>query len=213
MYPKYFIQLLCEVFFFGVDSMLNIVWAVMLVSSFVYSFFAGTSAEVGSAVFQSCTDCISFILKTGAFMVMWSGFMKVAEESSLTDKISSLMSPVICFVFKGVKRGSREAKLISSNLAANMLGLSNAATPLGIAAMQKLAEKSRNGVATNNMCMLAVVNCASLQLVPSTLIALRTSAGSSSPADITVPIWIASVITVVFAVVLTKICEGRDVIG
>jgi len=193
--------------------MLNIIWTVMIVASFIYSFFAGTAAEVGTSVFESCTDCVSFILKTGSFMVMWSGFMAVAEECRLTEKIASFMSPVIAFVFRGVKRGSQEEKLISSNLSANMLGLSNAATPLGIAAMKKLAEKSKNKVATNNMCMLAVVNCASLQLVPSTLIALRSQAGSTSPADITVPIWIASAITVVFAVALTKIVEGRDRIG
>jgi len=193
--------------------MLNIIWAVMIVSSLVYSFFAGTAAEVGASVFESCTDCVSFILKTGSFMMMWSGFMNVAEQCRLTDKIASFMSPVIALVFKGVKRGSEEAKLISANLSANMLGLSNAATPLGIAAMRKLAQKSKNNVATNNMCMLAVVNCASLQLVPSTLIALRSQAGSASSADITVPIWIASAITVVFAVALTKIVEGREKIG
>ena len=193
--------------------MLNIIWAVMIVSSLVYSFFAGTAAEVGAAVFESCTDCVSFILKTGSFMIMWSGFMNVAEQCRLTDKIASFMSPVIALVFKGVKSGSEEAKLISANLSANMLGLSNAATPLGIAAMRKLAQKSKNNVATNNMCMLAVVNCASLQLVPSTLIALRSQAGSASPADITVPIWIASAITVVLAIALTKIVEGSEKIG
>lgn len=198
---------------YGVDVVLSIVWIVMLISSFVYSFFAGTVAEVGSAVFQSCSDCIAFVLKAGAFMVMWSGFMNVAEKSSLTDKISRLMSPLISMIFRGVKKGSQESKLISSNLAANMLGLSNAATPLGIAAMKKLSEKSKNGIATNNMCMLAVVNCASIQLIPSTLIALRTSFGSASPADITVPIWIASAITLIFAVLITKMVEGRDIIG
>lgn len=187
--------------------MLNIVWITILVSSFAYSFIAGTTAEISNAIFESCSGCVSFILKTGAIMVMWSGFMNVASESRLTDKLSKLMSPLISFVFKGVSRGSEEEKLISTNLSANMLGLSNAATPLGIAAMKKLSEKSKNGIATNNMCMLAVINCASLQLVPSTLIALRSAEGSAAPADITVPIWIASSITVVFAVLITKIFE------
>ena len=91
-------------------------------------------------------------------MVMWSGIMNIAEESQLTHKISNILSPVITKVFKGVKKGSKEEKLISSNLAANMLGLSNAATPLGMAAMKKLSEKSLNSTATNNMCMLAIIN-------------------------------------------------------
>jgi len=190
--------------------MLNIVWISMLSLSFIYSVFAGTTDAVSKAVFESCADCISFILKTSAVMIMWSGFMNIANESSLTKSISRLLSPVIGFVFKGVKKGSEEESLISSNLSANMLGLSNAATPLGIAAMKKLSEKSKGDVATNNMCMLAVINCASLQLVPSTLIALRSAEGSTSPSDIIVPIWIASLITVVFAVFITKIFERRD---
>ena len=193
--------------------MLNIVWISMLSLSFIYSLFAGTTEAVSQAVFESCTDCISFILKTGAVMIMWSGFMNIASESSLTKSISRLLSPVIGFVFKGVKKGSEEESLISSNLSANMLGLSNAATPLGIAAMKKLSEKSKGDVATNNMCMLAVINCASLQLVPSTLIALRSAEGSASPSDIIVPIWIASLITVVFAVFITKIFERRGRLG
>lgn len=187
--------------------MLNIVWITMLLASFIYSFFAGTTADMTGAIFESCSGCVSFILKTGAIMIMWSGFMNVASQSGLTYKLSKLMSPLITFVFKGVGRGSEDEKLISTNLSANMLGLSNAATPLGIAAMKKLSEKSKNGIATNNMCMLAVINCASLQLVPSTLIALRSAEGSASPADITVPIWIASSATVVFAVLITKIFE------
>lgn len=193
--------------------MLSIVWTLMLVLSFIYSFFAGTTADVGNAIFESCSGCVSFMTKTGIFMIMWSGFMNIAEKSSLTEKLSDLMSPIISFVFKGVKKGSEESKLICSNLAANMLGLSNAATPLGMKAMKKLSQKSLSDTATNNMCMLAVINCASIQLIPSTLIAMRTASGSVSPGDITIPIWIASGITVVFAVFITKLWEGRDVIG
>ncbi len=193
--------------------MLNIVWTVMLLSSFVFSFFADTVAQVGESVFESCSDCISFMTGTGVFMIMWSGFMNIAEKSSLTEKLSNLMSPVISFVFKGVKKRSDECKLICTNLSANMLGLSNAATPLGMKAMKKLSEKSKGNTATNDMCMLAVINCASVQLVPSTLIAMRTASGSASPGDITIPIWIASGLTVIFAVFITKLCEGRDVLG
>ena len=192
--------------------MLNIVWTLMLVSSFIYSFFAGTTPEVGEAIFESCTDCVSFMFKTGTFMIMWSGFMNIAEKSTLTEKLSNVMAPVISFVFKGVRKKSEECKLICSNLAANMLGLSNAATPLGMKAMIKLSEKSKNNTSTNDMCMLAVINCASVQLIPSTLIAMRTASESISPGDITVPIWITSGLTVIFAVFITKLWEGRDVI-
>ena len=108
-------------------------------------------------------------------------------------------------MFKGVKKGSRAVRLISNNVTANILGLSNAATPLGMDAMRELSKKSFNRIATDDMCLLAVINSASLQLVPSTLIALRTSFGAEAPADVTVPIWIVSALTVVFAITVTKI--------
>ena len=199
--------------FFGADFMIGIVWILILLVSLVYSFFSGTTENYGTALFESASSSVSFMLETGAYMVMWSGFMRIAKDSNMTGKLASFMSPLITRIFKGVKKGSSEEKLICTNLSANMLGLSNAATPLGMEAMKKLSEKSKNKIATNNMCMLAVINCASLQLVPSTLIAIRTSFGSASPGSITVPIWIASFATVVFAVLITKLFEGRDING
>ena len=199
----------CFLFVVGV-FMLNIIWSVMIISSFVSSFFLGTTKEVGDAVFKSCEDFISFILKTGSFMVMWSGFIGVCEKSGLSEKTAKIMSPVIRRIFSGIKKGSEEERLICTNVSANLLGLSNAATPLGIKAMKKLSEKSKTGVATNNLCMLAVLNCASLQIVPSTLIAIRSSFSSENSAEITVPIWITSLLTVLFAVIVTKIFERCD---
>ncbi|MBQ4527749.1 MAG: spore maturation protein A [Clostridia bacterium] len=193
--------------------MLSIVWLVIMVISFIYAFVGGNIEVCADALFESSESCISFILEIGAYMIMWSGFMRVANDSKLTDKLANIMSPVIRRIFRGVKKGSEEARLICSNLAANMLGLSNAATPLGMSAMKKLSEKSINSTATNNMCMLAVINCASLQLIPSTLIAMRSGYGSTAPGSITIPIWIASLTTLIFAIMITKLCEGRDIRG
>lgn len=189
--------------------MLGIIWISIVGISLVFGAVSGRLPDVGNAVFASCGNCIEFMVTTGGFMIMWSGFMNVAEKSGLSSNISRVMSPFITRVFKGVKKGTEEVRLISANISANMLGLSNAATPLGMAAMKKLGEKSRNGTATDDMCMLAVINCASLQLVPSTLIALRSSYGSVSPGDITIPVWITSVITLAFAICITKISERK----
>ncbi len=185
--------------------MLNIVWVCIILMSSVYAAFTGRIAAVGDAFFDGAKGCVSFVLEIGAFMVLWQGVLTIADKSSLSDKVSSLLSPVIDFLFKGVKRGSKEARLISSNISANILGLSNAATPLGIEAMRELSQKSKGGIATSDMCLLAVINSASLQLVPSTLIALRSSAGSAAPAEIIVPVWIVSAMTIVFAVSIAKI--------
>lgn len=190
--------------------MLNLIWIAMIVVSVIYSFFSGSAPEVSDAVFAGAQDCVGFVLKIGAFMVMWSGFMNIADKSGLTGRLSRLMSPVICRLFGGVNKGSDEEKLIAANITANMLGLSNAATPLGISAMKKLSGKSRMRTATNDMCMLAIINSASLQLVPTTLIALRSQYGSADPTSIVVPVWIVSFLTLVFAVSLAVICGRKE---
>ena len=189
------------------DYMLNFIWTFLVISSFVYSFFAGTTEIAANALLESGKSAVEFMLTTGAVMVMWSGFMEVAKVSGLTNVISKIMSPFIRRVFKGIRKNYEEENLISTNLAANMMGLSNAATPLGMKAMRKLSEKSDGINATDNMCMLCIINCASLQIIPSTLIAMRSSSGSASPGEITVPIWIVSSLTLVFAVILAKFME------
>lgn len=189
--------------------MLNFIWTFLVISSFVYSFFAGTTEIAANALLESGKSAVEFMLTTGAVMVMWSGFMEVAKVSGLTNVISKIMSPFIRRAFKGIRKNSEEENLISTNLAANMMGLSNAATPLGMKAMRKLSEKSDGINATDNMCMLCIINCASLQIIPSTLIAMRSSSGSASPGEITVPIWIVSSLTLVFAVILAKFMERR----
>jgi len=185
--------------------MLNYIWMGLISISCIYAFLSGRGSEIASAFSDGAFECVQFTLKIGSFMVMWQGILAVAEKSKLSQKFSKILSPVITFVFKGVKKGSRAVRLISNNVTANILGLSNAATPLGMDAMRELSKKSFNRIATDDMCLLAVINSASLQLVPSTLIALRTSFGAEAPADVTVPIWIVSALTVVFAVTVTKI--------
>ena len=190
--------------------MLNVIWIAMILLSVVYSFASGNAPDVSEAVFSGAQGCVDFILKTGAFMVMWSGFMNIADKSGLTDKLSKCMSPLICRLFSGVKKGSEEERLIASNMTANMLGLSNAATPLGIAAMKRLSLKSRGQRATNDMCLLAVINSASLQLVPTTLIALRSRYGSADPSGIVVQVWIVSLLTIIFAVSLAGFMAKKN---
>lgn len=187
--------------------MLNVVWVVLILVSCLYGFATGRAAELGEAFFAGAEGCISFILKIGSFMILWQGILFVAEKSGLSKKIACILSPVISFIFKDVKKGSRAESLISNNVTANMLGLSNAATPIGMEAMRELSKKSPCSVATDDMCLLAVINSASLQLVPSTLIAIRSGLGSSSPAEITIPVWIVSSITVAFGICLAKLFE------
>ena len=191
----------------GVFCLLNYIWIGLIAVSCIYGFLSGKGEDLANGFTNGAAECVQFVLKIGSFMIMWQGFLTIAEKSGLSKKLALALSPVITFVFKGLKKGSRAVRLISNNITANVLGLSNAATPLGMEAMKELAKKSQNNTATNHMCLLAVINSASLQLIPSTLIALRTSYSSVLPADITVPVWVTSALTVVFAVIITKIME------
>ena len=132
--------------------------------------------------------------------------MKVAESAGLVEKLSRLLSPVIGFVFNGIDKGSRAEQLISMNLTANLLGLGNASTPLGISAMQELSVSENAGdTATDNMIMLTVLNTASLQIIPTTAAALRAALGAQRPMEILPCVWIVSVYAITVAVASAKL--------
>lgn len=133
--------------------------------------------------------------------------MRVAERAGLVDKLARLLSPIVAFLFSGVKRGGQAAGLITMNLAANILGLGNASTPLGLAAMKAIAEESgdKSDSATDDMIMLAVLNTASLQIIPTTAAALRAANGAAKPFEILPCVWIVSAYSVVLVVTSTKL--------
>lgn len=191
------------------NFLLNIIWTFLIVVSVIYGIATGKSAEVSNAFFDGAASCASFVIQTGSVMIMWQAMLSIADKSGLSKKLADLLSPVICKLFTGVKKGSRSARLIANNITANMLGLSNAATPMGMEAMKELSKKSSYQTATDDMCLLAVINSASLQLIPSTLIAMRSASQSVSPGEITVPIWIVSASTVIFAVIMAKVMQKK----
>lgn len=187
--------------------MLNTLWVLIILCSCTYAVLCGRCHLLTDAFFNGAQNCVSFMLKTGAIMLLWQGILSVAEKSKLTNKISCLMSPLVSRLFTNVKKGSNEARLICANISANMLGLSNAATPLGIEAMKGLSGKMTKNTATNDMCLLAIINCASVQLIPSTLIALRSTYNSTSPGEIIPLVWVSSFFTLIFSLILAKLFE------
>ena len=190
--------------------MLNYIWSGMIIISIVVSFANGTVPQVCKALTDGASEGVSLALGMAGIMAFWTGIMKIAEGSGLVKLMAKAFSPVIGFLFPETKEDSEAGGAIAMNMTANFFGMGNAATPLGLNAMKRLSRYSKKGEATESMCMLAVVNCASIQLIPSTLIAIRSSLGSANPSEITVPIWIVSVITFVSGVLLCKIL-GRKI--
>ena len=176
--------------------------------SFIFALFNGTMPDVSEAILEKSGEAVELVISICGIMCFWCGIMKVAERAGLVEKLSALLSPVVSLLFGNIRKGGKAAGLITMNLAANILGLGNASTPLGIAAMRAVSEENKaeeGGAATDDMIMLAVLNTASLQILPTTAAAMRSANGSAAPLDILPCVWIVSVYSVTAAVVSAKL--------
>ena len=176
--------------------------------SLIFAAFGGQMGEMTSAVLAKSGEAVELVISLCGVICLWSGIMRVAQRAGILEKLAHILSPIVSFLFKGVKKGGKAAGLITMNIAANILGLGNASTPLGIAAMKAIAEEDasfKGDIATDDMIMLAVLNTASLQIVPTTAAALRAANGAEKPFDILPCVWIVSVYSVVLVVAATKV--------
>ncbi len=170
---------------------MNYIWCAMIIVSLAVSAVNGTVGETVNAAFDGAKESVFVVLSFAGVMCFWTGIMKIAEKSGLQNKVKRLLRPVISFLFPGA--GEDAKGHIAMNMSANLLGMGNAATPEGILAMRALdRENPRPEYASRNMCMLVVINTASIQLVPTTIIALRAAAGSADPFSVVLPVWVAS---------------------
>lgn len=185
--------------------MLNIIWPVFIIISFIYAIMMGNAQEVNKSIFDSAGSAVELSITFLGTMCLWNGIMKIVQETSLMNKLTKLLKPIISFLFPELKKESPAREKISMNIIANILGLGNAATPLGIKAMSELQkENTKKDTLSNSMVMFIVLNTASLQLIPTTVIAIRTSLGSEDPSSVIVPVWIATMIATITAVFVTK---------
>ena len=186
----------------------NYIWCAMIIISIIVSIFNGTVSETIDAAFDGAKSAVFTVLSFAGVMCFWTGIMKIAEKSGLSQKIEKLLRPIINFLFPN--SGDEAKNYIAMNMSANLLGMGNAATPMGIKAMSCLDRENANPLyASDNMCMLVVLNTTSIQLIPTTIIALRVAASSADPFSIILPIWISSLTAVLSAVSLAKLYFGR----
>lgn len=186
--------------------MLNKIWPAFLIISFIYAILNGNIEEFNNSIFTSCAQTVDLILKLFGTMCLWNGLMKIVQETSLMKKLTKFISPLMKILFPKMKKEDKEYKEITINIIANLLGIGNAATPLGLKAMQTMQEKNpQKDKITDSMAMFIVLNSASIQLIPSTVIAVRASLGSVNPSQIIVPVWIATIAADVAGIVASKI--------
>ena len=190
--------------------MLNIVWPIFIILSFSYAIFSGNIEELNLGILNSSKDAITLTISLLGTMCLWNGIVKIAMNTNLIDKLTNFLKPIISFLFPDLKKEENIKKEISMNMCANILGLGNAATPLGLKAMKSMQKiNDKKDRLSDSMMMFVVINTASIQIIPTTVIAIRNSLGSENPTSIVFPVWIATTIAGIVGITLTKILIKR----
>ena len=192
--------------------MLNKVWAAMIAVSVFCALATGRMQQLSEAVLAGAGNAVQLIFGMMGMMCAWTGLMKIADAGGLTAILSRLLAPVLRRLFPAYPPESPAAKAICMNITANLLGLGNAATPMGLAAMKEMAAQNRGShVADNSMVMFVVLNTASLQLSPTLMGTLRAQYGSAAPFDILPAVWMVSAIALVAGLLAAKLLEGCSI--
>lgn len=186
--------------------MLNILWPIFIIISIIFSIFSGNIDKINSSIFDSTQSAIDLTLTLLGATCLWSGIMEIASKTEIIKKLSKILNKIIKKFFYDLNSESKSYNNIIMNIIANILGLGNAATPLGLKAMSELQKENNDKERlSDNMMMLIVLNTASLQIIPTTVIAVRSSLGSNNPTQIIVPVWIATIGAAIVGISVAKI--------
>ena len=176
--------------------MLSIIWAAFLALSLVCGAASGRLADVTAAVGTGASEAVTLAIGIAGVMAFWSGMMELLRASGLAEKLAWLLQPVLRPLFGSAAADRQAMEAVSANVTANLLGLSNAATPLGLRAADRLYALAGRHGAPDPVLTLLTLNATSIQLIPSTVAAVRTACGAQAPFDIMLPVWGASAASV-----------------
>lgn len=174
------------------DMVMSWIFAGILLIAVISAAITGQGAALAAAVPQGAQAGITLAISMAGSICLWTGVGKLLEKTGITDRLARLLSPLLHRIFPGTRRNEALRRDLSANICANLLGLGNAATPMGIRAARRMVRPDKPGVATDEMCRLIVLNTASIQLIPANVAAVRASLGSASPFDILPAVWITS---------------------
>lgn len=173
--------------------LMSYIFTGMLLLSVIAALITGNGGALAGAVSQGAQTGITLVISLSGSICLWTGVGKLMEKSGITEKLSKLLRPVLGRLFPSSRKDGLLAGHLSANVCANLLGLGNAATPMGIQAARRLALRSEKGVAGDELCRLIVLNTASIQLIPANVAAVRAALGCSAPFDILPAVWVTSV--------------------
>ena len=180
-------------------------WAGAVLLGTVFAVWTGRGSETAAAVTEGAVRAVELCLSMAGPLALWAGLGRLMERVGLTGVLAKLLSPVLGSLFPASRTDRELAGTLSANVTANLLGLGNAATPMGIRAAGRLRDPKNPDRATNALCRLVVMNTASIQLLPTTVAAVRQSAGCTSPFDILPCIWVSSVLSVTAGLLAAKV--------
>ncbi|MCI8474678.1 MAG: spore maturation protein A [Oscillospiraceae bacterium] len=183
---------------------MSVIWTGMVVVSILYGLWAGNGAAVAAGAVEGAAAAVELCLTMAGVMCLWMGVMEVMKRSGLAESLSRLLRPILRRLYPDFRRDKETMDAVSANVSANLLGLGNAATPLGIQAARRMARRTP-GIASDSLCMLVVCNTASIQLIPTTVASVRLGAGCATPFDILPAVWLASAVSVTVGVVAAKV--------
>ena len=187
--------------------MMNYIWVIMIIFSFFSAIATKNMNSLSSAVLSSGSSAVTLAIKLMGIICFWNGIIHIAEKSGLTKKLCKLLFPFLKFLFPSLN-DSEALEAIAMNITANLLGLDNAATPLGLKAMKRLKELSPStDSANNNMVRFVVINTASLHIVSTTIAMLRQEYGSKAPTEIIFPAILTSLIALSCGIIMTTILK------
>lgn len=193
-----------------VMNMLNKIWPFFIIISFAFAIYSGNISNINSAIFSSAEQTVELCLTLLGTLCLWNGIMNIALKTSLIKKLTKFLKPLISFLFPDLKNDKKISEQVSMNIVANILGLGNASTPIGLKAISSMQEKNNDKSTLNNsMAMFILINTASLQIVPTTVIAIRSSLGSNNPSKIILAVWVATIAAFLTAITAGKILSKK----
>ena len=177
----------------------------MIAFSVIFGLLSGNIDAVGASALDGAAAAVTLCIAICGATMLWSGIMEIMRQAGLAQKLSKSFRPVLNKLFPQTRENEDAMEALSANVSANLLGLGNAATPLGIRAASEMAKMTKRKAASDDLCMLVILNSASIQLIPATVAAVRASAGASAPFDILPAVWITSVTSLVAGITVSKL--------
>ena len=190
--------------------LMGLIWTAMIIAAILFGCINGTGGEVQRAALDGAYAAFELCFNIGGAICLWCAVMELMRASGLAEALSRALRPALGRLFPESARHESIMQPLAANVSANLLGLGNAATPMGICAAREMARLGSQGVASNELCRLVVLNTASIQLLPTTVAAIRAAEGAGAPFDILPAVWISSAVSVAVGLLAARAMERRS---